>query len=61
MLVNLVPAQRATRRARMQYRVPARRAARAALARILVCAPRERAYARHAGKQCGTRLRAAGS
>ena len=56
MLENLVPAPRA---ARVQYRVPARGAPRAAIAYI--CAPRERAYARRAGKQCSTRRRAAGS
>ena len=50
MLENLVPAPRATR---VQY------PARAALARI--CAPREHAYARRAGTQCGTQRRAAGS
>ena len=48
MLENLVPAPRATR---VQYRVPARGAARSALTRI--CVPRERAYARPASTTCG--------
>ena len=56
MLENLVPAPRATR---VQYYLPTRGVVRAALARI--CAPRERAYPRRAGTQCGTRRRAAGS